>query len=63
MFALKVRNNLADAYQAAGQLVEAIPLYERTLADRKRTLGETHPDTIVSRDSLANARQAARQIS
>jgi len=29
---------------AAG-LAEAIPLYERTLADSEQALGETHPDT------------------
>ena len=37
------RGNLAAAYRAAGRLDEAIPLLERTLADRERVLGETHP--------------------
>ena len=30
---LTSRNNLAGAYQAAGDLGRAIPLYEQTLAD------------------------------
>ena len=41
------------AYQAAGRLAEAIPLYERTLADREQLLGDTHPDTLTSRNNLA----------
>ena len=49
------RNNLADAYQAAGDLGRAIPLYEQTLADRQRVLGADHPDTLGSRNNLAYA--------
>ena len=41
---LTSRNNLADAYQAAGDLGRAIPLFEQALADRGRVLGEDHPD-------------------
>ncbi len=37
--------NLAYAYQSAGRLEQAIPLYEQTLADCERVLGADHPDT------------------
>ena len=49
------RNNLASAYQDAGRLDEAIPLYEQTLEDRTRILGPHHPDTLISRHNLASA--------
>jgi tetratricopeptide repeat protein len=42
-----------------GRLAEAIPLFERTLADRERVLGETHPNTLASRNNLAHAYRAA----
>ena len=49
------------AYQAAGRPDEAIPLYERTLADFERVLGQTHPSTLQSRNNLAAAyRDAGR---
>ena len=58
---LTARNNLAEAYQAAGRAAEAIPLHERTLADRERVLGPDHPDTLTSRNNLALAyRDAGR---
>jgi hypothetical protein len=34
-------------------------LHERTLADRERLLGPDHPDTLTSRNNLANAYQEA----
>ncbi|TKK84049.1 tetratricopeptide repeat protein [Herbidospora galbida] len=37
------RNNLAGAYQAAGNLGLAIPPYEQTLADCGRILGPITP--------------------
>ena len=40
---LTSRNNLASAYQAAGRLDEAIPLYERTLADREQVRARPTP--------------------
>ena len=43
---LQTRNNLANAYQAAGRTAEAITLHEQTLADRERVLGADHPDTL-----------------
>ncbi len=51
---MNARNELAGAYQAAGRLGEAIPLFEATLADRERVLGADHPDTLTSRNNLAN---------
>jgi hypothetical protein len=56
---LTSRSNLAYAYQDAGRLGEAIPLYKTTLTDRERILGGTHPDTLMSRDNLAAAYRAA----
>ena len=41
------RNNLAGAYESAGQLDKAIPLYETTLTDSQRVLGDNHPDTLT----------------
>ena len=51
------RNNLVGAYQSAGDLGRAIPLYERTLADSVRVLGADHPQTKIVRSNLAAARQ------
>ena len=52
---LTSRNNLAESYLAAGRAAEAIPLFEQTLAVRKRVLGPDHPDTLTSRNNLAAA--------
>jgi YD repeat-containing protein len=46
----------------AGRLAEAIPLYERTLTDREQVLGDTHPDTLTSRNNLAYAYHAAGRV-
>jgi tetratricopeptide (TPR) repeat protein len=54
---LASRNNLAYAYESAGDLGRAIPLYEQTLADSVRVLGEDHPHTKIVRGNLAVARQ------
>jgi hypothetical protein len=56
---LSSRNNLAEAYQAAGRTSEAIALLETNLADRERVLGPDHPDTRQSRNNLALAYGAA----
>ena len=56
---LTSRNNLANAYQAAGRLDEAIPLYQQTLTGRSRTLGPHHPLTLTTQDNLASAYRAA----
>ena len=52
---LNSKNNLAYAYQSAGRLGDAIPLYEETLADRLRVLGPNHPATFGSKNNLAVA--------
>ena len=58
---LASRNNLAGAYQAAGRLSEAIPLYEQVFSGRSRVLGPDHRSTLMSRDELAGAyREAGR---
>ena len=59
---LTARNNLAGAYQTAGRLDEAIPLYEQNLEDRTRILGPHHPDTLTARNNLANAYQDAGRL-
>jgi tetratricopeptide (TPR) repeat protein len=55
-------HNLAVAYQRAGQLAEALPLYRETLARRKEKLGPDHPDTLNTVKSLAAAYQRAGQL-
>ncbi len=57
-------NNLACACRAAGQLDEAIALFEGhgTLADAERVLGLTHPLTLTSRGNLACAYRAAGRL-
>ncbi|MFE2716360.1 tetratricopeptide repeat protein, partial [Streptomyces mirabilis] len=52
---LTSRNNLASAYQAAGDLDRAIPLLEAVLTQRVRVLGDDHPHTLTSRNNLASA--------
>jgi hypothetical protein len=56
---LGTRNNLANAYRAAGRTDKAITLHKRTLADRQRVLGADHPDTLGTRNSLAIDYRAA----
>ncbi|MFF9025636.1 tetratricopeptide repeat protein, partial [Streptomyces eurythermus] len=48
-------NNLASAYRSVGDLARAIPLYEQTLTDSERVLGEEHPITMTVRDNLTAA--------
>ena len=54
---LTARNNLASAYQLAGDLARAIPLYEHSLAGSVRILGPDHPETQMVRRVLAAARE------
>ena len=56
---LTSRNNLANAYWAAGRRAEAISLHEQVLAARERVLGPDHPDTLSSRGNLAAFYQGA----
>ena len=59
---LTSRNNLAGAYESAGRLDEAIPLYEQVLADSVRLLGDNHPHTLAFCHNLAGAYQAAGRL-
>ncbi len=59
---LVARNNLAGAYESAGDLGRAIALYEQTLTDTERLLGPDHPDTLRSRNNLAYAYQSAGDL-
>ena len=59
---LASRGNLANAYQSAGDLARAIPLYEATLTDSERVLGPDHPHTLASRNNLANAYQSTGDL-
>ncbi|MDO0912695.1 tetratricopeptide repeat protein [Streptomyces sp. DT2A-34] len=56
------RNNLAGAYESAGDLARAIALYEQNVADRLRLLGEDHPKTLLSQNNLAGAYAAADDL-
>ena len=59
---LASRGNLANAYQDAGRLDEAIPLYAEVVGDSARLLGPDHPDTLTSRNNLAYAYRAAGRL-
>jgi tetratricopeptide (TPR) repeat protein len=58
---LSSRNNLAYAYELAGQLEKAISLHEQNLADSVRVLGPDDPQTLTSRNNLATTYQFAGQ--
>jgi serine/threonine protein kinase len=47
-----LRQALADLYQRIGRYDDAYPLQESALATRRRTLGEEHPDTLASINSM-----------
>ncbi|NUP19413.1 MAG: tetratricopeptide repeat protein [Streptomyces sp.] len=59
---LASRNNLAGAYESAGDLGRAIPLFEATLTQSELGLGDTHPDTLNSRNNLAGAYESAGDL-
>ena len=52
---LTSRNNLANAYQDAGRLNEAIALYEQALTDSTHILGPNHLYTLAAQSNLASA--------
>src|SRR5207302_3553276 len=52
---LVARSNLAACYQQAARLTDAIPQYERALADSERILGAGDPETLTTRCNLATA--------
>jgi len=53
---------LAVALKDASRLVEARPLYERVLGQRRASLGDDHPDTIFSHMNLAMLHYAMRNF-
>jgi eukaryotic-like serine/threonine-protein kinase len=53
------RNDLAEAYGAAGRTAEALALHEQTLQLREAKLGPDHPDTLTSRNNVARTYQQA----
>ncbi|MEW2524449.1 tetratricopeptide repeat protein, partial [Streptomyces sp. NPDC047071] len=53
---LTSRNNLAYAYETAGDLGRAIPLYESALDDCERVLSPGHPLLATVRANLKRAR-------
>jgi tetratricopeptide (TPR) repeat protein len=53
---------LAVAYQAGGQIKEAVALLEQVVAVFERTLAEEHPNRLVSQHNLAIAYQADGQM-
>jgi len=59
---LAARTLLAGAYEQAGRLGEAIPLFERTVTDSERVLGGSHADTLAARMFLAGAYEQAGRL-
>jgi tetratricopeptide (TPR) repeat protein len=57
------RRRRAGSYRFAGRLPEAIALFEGTLKLREARLGPDHPDTLASRNNLAEAYRAAGRLS
>jgi hypothetical protein len=51
-------SSLAYAYESAGRLDQAIPLFEAVLADAERVLGPNHPLTRTISANLRRARTA-----
>ncbi|WLQ45186.1 tetratricopeptide repeat protein [Streptomyces laculatispora] len=52
----------AENARQAGQTARAIPLFEATLAQYEEVLGDTHPDTLRSRNNLALAYRSAGDL-
>ncbi|GMG36498.1 unnamed protein product [Aspergillus oryzae] len=59
---LTSQHTLAIAYQANGQIKEALKLLEHVVAIRTEVLAEDHPDRLASQHVLAIAYQANGQI-
>ena len=51
---LAMRNNLAYAYQAAGQGEAALQLFLELLETKREVLGEDHPSTVLGYHSVAS---------
>lgn len=55
-WALSSLNDLGDSF------AQAIEYGQQLVADRERVQGDTHPDTLSSRNNLASAYQAAGRL-
>jgi tetratricopeptide (TPR) repeat protein len=55
-------NNLAEGYQNAGQIAQALPLWEETLKLMKAKLGADHPHTLASMGNLAAGYWSLKQL-
>jgi tetratricopeptide (TPR) repeat protein len=55
-------NRSAAFLENQGAPARAIPLFERSLADYARVLGDDHPDTLASRNNLAGAYETAGDL-
>ncbi|WP_344915074.1 tetratricopeptide repeat protein [Streptosporangium oxazolinicum] len=60
--ALSLQNQAGQYLEAVGDLSRAIPLFEQTLTDFRRVLGEDHPETLASRNNLAYTYKLAGQL-
>jgi hypothetical protein len=54
-------NNLAAAYQGAGRLTDALPLFEEVLKRFKAKVGPVHPEALFAMNRLAGAYLDAHQ--
>ncbi|KAK3940985.1 hypothetical protein QBC46DRAFT_432781 [Diplogelasinospora grovesii] len=59
---LASQHELAGAYEANGQVKEAVALHEQVVAIRKRVLAEDHPERLASQHELAIAYRANGQV-
>src|SRR5262249_36986594 len=61
-YTLTTLNNLARAYQDAGRLHEAIPLFDQVRGALVTKLGADHPNTLTTLNNLARAYQDAGRL-
>ncbi|KAL9004632.1 MAG: hypothetical protein Q9188_002558 [Gyalolechia gomerana] len=59
---LASQHELARAYQADGQVKEAVKLLEHVIATREKVLKEDHPNRLASQHELARAYKADGQV-
>ena len=55
-------NNLAVLYANQGRLTEAEPLLMQALELRQQILGNQHPDTVGTRQSVVYLRQMIQDV-
>ncbi|GAA4263875.1 tetratricopeptide repeat protein [Dactylosporangium darangshiense] len=60
--AFYIGGRAATYRQFQGQIAEAVAAFEQLLIDRRRVLGEDHPDTLATRNNLAAAYQEAGRV-